>query len=763
MLSSEEIRERERRRRRLEPLWGLVSFLLHGLLIAALVLLTPVRTLLIDEEKPQKSAAEDLSADRIEQIGETLSDVRARELLQQIDDLQTVLHNMDLVKEELAKDFDAFAEKSADDARSLLEKILEETAAAQQRAVRAQASVTAEVAEMVRVETQDDLRRQETKQDLQAKLEHLEKETAEQTNTAQAEAVNALDRLQVKAEFVGFKRTAEAAVAFREAQVEAARLQDSVQMSAAETAREMTRVADNAKVIADHERVIAENKAKKAENEKVLAEQNESNASKKAVEKAKRHIAEAERVINVRQERVALEYTRREQLEKARAEKATERQIEALEASGKVQQDLNARLEILKATLASDQAELVRHAQREDRRENSLVEKSARQLSMAEAYELARELESAVADSYKEVKAFETAMAKRMSFEAAAKLTDVAKPERPDVDAKLLEENVRTKADLDRQKQAQTEAVREAKAMADNAKAMMEKAMELVQVPASGQAAAQRAEALRRLEEADFAERQDAEAVRERLAELAASAEYQVELAEAAAEDSSQKAKDIAELMKTPGEPPAGESAGAHPGPPELKAGDLALVPGNVMTLSGDETKGLPAKWMYVNSWYVIGPFPNPNRANLRVKFQPESKVDLDATYRGKDGRMLRWEYQQAKNCKPPQPWMADWHAEVIPEGNEEYVIFYAYAEVFFDEACDRWIAIGSDDRSDVWINDMPVWGSSNKLKAWTLAEDFRRVHFKKGRNRILARIENGHWNFGWSLCISTTDSKEMK
>lgn len=33
-----------------------------------------------------------------------------------------------------------------------------------------------------------------------------------------------------------------------------------------------------------------------------------------------------------------------------------------------------------------------------------------------------------------------------------------------------------------------------------------------------------------------------------------------------------------------------------------------------------------------------------------------------------------------------------------------------------------------------------------------------RRVHFQKGRNRILLRCENGHWNVGWSLCIATGD-----
>ena len=44
------------------------------------------------------------------------------------------------------------------------------------------------------------------------------------------------------------------------------------------------------------------------------------------------------------------------------------------------------------------------------------------------------------------------------------------------------------------------------------------------------------------------------------------------------------------------------------------------------------------------------------------------------------------------------------------------------------------------------------------KLKGWKLNEDYRRVHFQKGRNRILLRCENGHWNVGWSLCVATGD-----
>ena len=77
---------------------------------------------------------------------------------------------------------------------------------------------------------------------------------------------------------------------------------------------------------------------------------------------------------------------------------------------------------------------------------------------------------------------------------------------------------------------------------------------------------------------------------------------------------------------------------------------------------------------------------------------------------------------------------------------------------MFSDVACDRWIAVGSDDRSDIWVNDVPVWGSSNKLKQWRVDEGYRRIRLNKGRNRILARVENGWHDFGWSVCISLED-----
>ena len=114
----------------------------------------------------------------------------------------------------------------------------------------------------------------------------------------------------------------------------------------------------------------------------------------------------------------------------------------------------------------------------------------------------------------------------------------------------------------------------------------------------------------------------------------------------------------------------------------------------------------------------------------------------------------------QTMNSTPKEAWRAEGKATAVPPTAEEYGIWYAYAEVFSDIECDRWIAVGSDDRSDIWINDVPVWGSSSKLKQWRIDEGYRRIHLKKGRNRILARIENGWMNLSWSVCVSVEDGR---
>jgi hypothetical protein len=601
---------------------------------------------------------------------------------------------MDVMKEAIAKDYDKFSERLAVDAREELERIVDETAKAQEASVTAQKDVAAEIAEIVKIETTGVFTNPATGKELFSKADRLTQTTSEKTATAQGNAVNALDRLYVRARFAGYAKTAEAAENLREAQMEAARLQESLQRDVVSTANKMSELARKKQPVDDF-----------------------------------------------------------------RAEKANESQMEQVETAEKAQQQVNALLPVLRETLATDTSSRTALAKGESRKENPLADAPAPD-KVAEAYELAKKLEDAVTESYRDVKATRTAVLRKMDAAAAKAITDVAKPQRLEADVAMLESKPRTADAFDAKKAAEAEVVREAGIMTEAAVAMMQDAMRIVMPDAATGAEKGDDKQIARIEEKDI-EQSSEEAIDKRVEEMAEESEYRIAMESAAAEDRDTKAKDIAELMakglSTP--TPQPETAAPKEAPP-LKGGDPLLQPGNIMRTAAGGA-GVPAQWMYITSWHVIGPFPNPNRVNLRRKFAPESVQDLDATYIGKDGRTVRWEFMQAQNRDKINQWGINEKnaAEVIPRNREEYAIFYAYAEVIMDAECDRWIAIGSDDRSDVWINDIPVWGSSNKLKAWRLAEDFRRVHFRKGRNTILARIENGHWNFGWSLCISTADN----
>ena len=509
------------------------------------------------------------------------------------------------------------------------------------------------------------------------------------------------------------------------------------------------------------------------QRDRAAREQRRADSNARAADDAKRRIADIEKKIVERKASV-------KNLDGIRRANVNEEQVDKLRRASKAQADIQARIDLLRKILETDEPELQKLAQ-ENRQENSLVTKNTATMKMVDAYEVAKEIEAAITESYKDIKATQTAIERKMSYEAAQKITDVAKAVRMEANREAIEDNPRTKEALDAQKVAQSEVVRETDNIVETVVAMMEEAMELVRPDDPSKAEVKRTspKTVQWLQEKDFEKRAQEEERNERLAEMQAAADYQVAITAAAAENEEERAKDLTKVMEDASEvkkntelAEAESAQKADDRSASMPSGALAqldgrmpeLVGGNVIRFTEDATKdGIPAKWMYVQDWYVIGPFPNPDRVNLRRKFPPESVVDLDATYVGKDGRTIKWEFMQARNATPKESWRSDLKPEVVPRNAAEYEIWYAYAEVFSDIACDRWIAVGSDDRSDIWINDVPVWGSSNKLKQWRVDEGYRRVHLKKGRNRILARVENGWHLIGWSVCISLEDGTPAK
>ena len=195
------------------------------------------------------------------------------------------------------------------------------------------------------------------------------------------------------------------------------------------------------------------------------------------------------------------------------------------------------------------------------------------------------------------------------------------------------------------------------------------------------------------------------------------------------------------ERRALPGDPASNLPAGAT-NPPAVSDAIIAnAVPGRRIMGEGAQKPG----WLFVDSWYVVGPFPNPNRQNLRTRFGPEEGVDLDAQFQGAGGQPIRWKFWQTNSPR------------VVPPNAQEYAIYYLFTELYSDRARDLWLVIGSDDQSNLWVNEQLVWMSSDQLKGWQVGEGLRRVRLKQGRNRILLRLENGWRGTDTSLLLSLT------
>ena len=167
------------------------------------------------------------------------------------------------------------------------------------------------------------------------------------------------------------------------------------------------------------------------------------------------------------------------------------------------------------------------------------------------------------------------------------------------------------------------------------------------------------------------------------------------------------------------------------------------------------------ANRVYVNSWYLIGPFEGKHGSGLfsNNRYPPERGVILDAVYVGKGNRPVKWRYVNAASYPlvPPEP--------------DEDAVYYGYTEVMMDRDQELTMWIGADDDGQIWLNDVQVWagGNINKMSFWpalydvpnTHARDYnmtegkRTVRFRKGRNKIFFKMANGPTRLFFSLVLT--------
>lgn len=362
-------------------------------------------------------------------------------------------------------------------------------------------------------------------------------------------------------------------------------------------------------------------------------------------------------------------------------------------------------------------------------------------MNLADLYQAAVATETTLTETYRNIRAMELSLIRQIPLAQALKLTDVAKALRPDLTS-LLGSDVTSGDGVAGARQAVQTAANEVNSMLSLGNSMLTIARG--QDGVSGPQGAT-------VTMASFSERASQALLMERLA----------------AEDPNARAKDLSGAMRNgPG------GAGGAGVAAALAGGQREIIPVRPPKISPEVAKralptrkimsgGLPGEWMFVDSWYIVGPWDNRGRVNIDKKFPPETVVDLDASYVGKDSRPIRWEFVQT-----PTPEVApsfpnfnrrgdlSRNTEYYEARKLDYIIYYACTALYFDQDQDLWIAVGSDDFSKIWIDDQLVWASGKEHKPWLIDEGYRKVHFRKGVNRILYRVENGQYGTAFSLAI---------
>ena len=150
----------------------------------------------------------------------------------------------------------------------------------------------------------------------------------------------------------------------------------------------------------------------------------------------------------------------------------------------------------------------------------------------------------------------------------------------------------------------------------------------------------------------------------------------------------------------------------------------------------------------YVKRYAVLGPFPKTDVATIDQLLQSISRLDVEKTYTGIDGKPVRW---QAANAR------ADGYLDLRKDFSPApmtvgYMLVYVHAP----KATDAVMLIGSDDQIAVWLNGTEIHRKSIDAGA-TADADAVPCQLKAGWNTVLCQKVDLGWS--WGLYLRFTDA----
>ncbi|MDF1862522.1 MAG: hypothetical protein P1U87_20060 [Verrucomicrobiales bacterium] len=187
-------------------------------------------------------------------------------------------------------------------------------------------------------------------------------------------------------------------------------------------------------------------------------------------------------------------------------------------------------------------------------------------------------------------------------------------------------------------------------------------------------------------------------------------------------------------------------------------ARDIDQIEEIAKLLRGDleQTVDLPSHFGFLMYWNLIAPFDNTDRKGFDEVFPPETEINLQSKYQGKEGKEVAWEEYSTSDDYG----MVDFNQ---PFGPIKQVVGYAYTEFDSAEEREAELRLGCKNAWKIWLNGELLFGRDEYHRGIRIDQYTLPVKLKKGKNTLLVKAcqneQEQDWTVQWQFQLRVCDS----
>ncbi|MEM6278675.1 MAG: hypothetical protein AAF733_04300 [Verrucomicrobiota bacterium] len=169
-----------------------------------------------------------------------------------------------------------------------------------------------------------------------------------------------------------------------------------------------------------------------------------------------------------------------------------------------------------------------------------------------------------------------------------------------------------------------------------------------------------------------------------------------------------------------------------------------------------EQTVDLPTQFGFLMRWHLIAPFDNTDREGFARVYSPETEINLEAVYEGKDGKEVRWESYATSDDYG----MVDFNQPFSPL---KEVVGYAYTEFESDSEQEVELRLGCKNAWKIWVNDEFIFGRDEYHRGIRIDQYTLPITLKPGKNTIFVKAcqneQTQDWTVQWQFQLRVCDS----